>query len=108
MPGEQCRRHWLKIRASDDELAAWKEKAKEAGVSLSQLLRLSIGLVPIRNRADDKELIRAVRRLGINMNQLAAWANARRERVQATTIIRHLVDLERQVAELIDTRSSAE
>ena len=99
------RRLWLKIRASEDELAAWKEQAKAAGLPLSQLLRTSLKNVVVHNRADDRELIRALSRLGINMNQLAAWANSRRGALEALRLIPYLIDLERQVKELVATRS---
>ena len=98
------RSSWLKIRASKEELSAWKEKAAAAGMPLSQLLRLSLTALTVHNRADDRELIRALSRLGANMNQLAAWANTRRDRLEGLRLVPYLIDLERQVRELVATR----
>ena len=36
---------WMKIRTSDGERAAWHAKARAAGLSLSDLVRRSLGRV---------------------------------------------------------------
>ena len=95
---------YLKIRVSADDLALWKAKAATASMSLSELLRQSLQRVTVRNRAADGELLRALSRLGSNLNQIAAWANSRRGTLEAVRVIPYLIDLERQVAELVKTR----
>ena len=98
------RQRWLKTRVSEEELRAWKEKAAAAGLPLSQLLRASLMRAVVHNRADDRDLIRALSRLGVNLNQLAAWANSRWDALEAARLIPYLIDLERQVRTLVEAR----
>lgn len=97
-----ARTHWLKLRTSEAELTAWKAKAKAAGLPLSELLRQSLERVTVKNRKDHRDLLRSLTRLGVNLNQIAAWTNSRRDALDTIDVLTHLIDLERQVAALVD------
>lgn len=106
-PSKKQKNKWLKVRVKPDELKAWKAKALDSGLKVSALARQLLNGVQVKPRkppVEDAELRRALSRIGVNLNQLAAWANSRKDGVQALTLIAHLVDLERQVAALVATR----
>ena len=95
---------WLNLRTTADELAGWKEKAKEAGMPLSQYLRRALNRSKVRNREDDKTILLALTRIGINLNQIAHWANTYRGAREALEIIPGLIELEHLVFELAEKR----
>ena len=74
------RTRFIKIRVSEIELDEIKTKAAEADLSISDLFRQLVLNTRLRQTRVDKELIRQVARIGSNINQLARWANTRKER----------------------------
>lgn len=62
----------IKIRFSQDELAALNEQVKKAGISREQFCRNAIQGVAIRESppADLPIFIREIRRVGINIDQI--------------------------------------
>ena len=65
---------WVKIRASEAERASWHAKASAAGLSLSDLLRRSIGRVrtwTVAAAEVERERTRELARIGSNLNQIA-------------------------------------
>ena len=96
------------MKASADELAAWKQLAKSYDVTLAELIRgLLAGQPPnpdrpaIRHRPPpkvDPEMIRQVARIGNNLNQIARRCNTG----QRFEVLAELAEIERELAELID------
>lgn len=94
-----ARKKWLKIRVSDDELLDIK---KRAGIhDMSAYVRGVILDQPIAApepkskkivHSADPELVRAVNRIGININQIAKQTNAGQEVGNAVLIA--LLDLQ--------------
>ena len=80
---------WIKLRASAAERARWQALAASRGVSLSELIRASLGGLRLRARREPPavapELLRELARIGNNLNQLARAAN-RHEPVTATAL----------------------
>ena len=74
------RTRFIKIRVSEIELEEIKTKATEADLSISDLFRQLILNTRIRQNRSEKELIRQIARIGSNINQLARWANTRKNR----------------------------
>ena len=75
----QVRRpHAPKVRFSDEELAALRERARECGRPIARYVReTALGSVPKpRRHAAEQELVRHLARIGNNLNQLAREANA--------------------------------
>ena len=65
---------WVKIRSSDAERAAWHAKARAAGLSLSDLVRRSVGRVrtwTVTHTELERERTRELGRIGSNLNQIA-------------------------------------
>ena len=68
----------VSVRFSDEELDMAKRKAKQAGMSFTVFIRAAVTGAKIKEAppADFYELIREVRKVGTNLNQLAAKANS--------------------------------
>ena len=94
---------WVKIRSSDAERAAWHTKARAAGLSLSDLVRRSVGRVrtwTIAHTELERERTRELARIGSNLNQIARWANTYREAADALEVVAHLAAIERALEAL--------
>ena len=91
---------WIKLRASAAERARWQALAASRGVSLSDLIRASLGGLRLRARREPPpvapELLRELARIGNNLNQLARAAN-RHEPVTATALLARLIAIEREL-----------
>lgn len=68
----------VSVRFSDEELDMAKRKAKKAGMNFTAFIRAAVTGAKIKEAppADFYELIREVRKVGTNLNQLAAKANS--------------------------------
>lgn len=77
------RQRTIKIRVSEAELEAFRDKAQAAGLTLSELLRVAASGAPIPSRKHTQadahllvQLLGQLGRIGNNLNQLAKAANA--------------------------------
>ena len=89
---------WVKIRASEAERAEWHAKASSVGLSLSDLVRRSVGRVrtwTVAHAELERERTRELARIGSNLNQIARWANTHKENAEALEVVAHLVAIER-------------
>ncbi len=94
---------WVKIRSSDAERAEWHAKARSAGLSLSDLVRRSVGRVrtwTVAHTELERERTRELARIGSNLNQIARWANTYREAADALEVVAHLAAIERALETL--------
>ena len=94
---------WVKIRASEAERAAWHAKARSAGLTLSDLVRRSLGRVhtwTVAHAEVERERTRELARIGNNLNQIARWSNTHKGAVEAVEVIGHLIAIERALAAL--------
>ena len=93
----------IEIRTTPEEKRHWQEIAENKGVSLSELVRSSLGGLRLRKRREAPkvapELLRELARIGNNLNQLARAAN-RREPVTATALLARLIEIDRELAAL--------
>ena len=94
---------WVKVRASDAERAEWHAKARSAGLTLSDLVRRSVGRArtwTVPHADVERERTREVARIGNNLNQIARWANTHKGAIEAVEVIAHLIAIERALAAL--------
>ena len=94
---------WVKIRASEAERAEWHAKASSAGLTLSDLVRRSVGRVrtwTVAHAEVERERTRELARIGANLNQIAHWANTFKANAEALEVVAHLVAIERALAAL--------
>ena len=74
---------WVKVRVSEAERAEWHTKARSVGLSLSDLVRRSVGRVrtwTVAHAELERERTRELARSGSNLNQIARWANTHKEK----------------------------
>lgn len=94
----------LQIRLSEKEKATLQEKADEAGMPMARYIRSSIISVRDRNRSKIKSNVNSlaleVRRVGINLNQLAKWANTYKSTADTLTVIGQLREIEAAISRL--------
>ena len=96
---------WVKIRASEAERAEWHAKARSAGLTLSDLVRRSVGRArtwTVAHADVERDRTRELARIGANLNQIARWANTFKANAEAVEIVAHLVAIERALAALAD------
>ena len=94
---------WVKIRSSEAERAEWHAKARSAGLTLSDLMRRSVGRVrpwSVAHADVERERTQQVARIGNNLNQIARWANTHKGAVEAVEVIAHLIAIKRGLASL--------
>ena len=102
---------YIKVRLTPKEKLRWQEKAVNSGLSLSNLIRMSVertNTPTIQNRKDIADLTRQVRRVGINLNQIAKWANTYGSTANAIEIIECLRNIETQLDEISSFPSAPE
>ena len=89
---------WVKIRASEAERAEWHAKARSVGLSLSDLVRRSVGRVrtwTVAHTELERKRTRELARIGSNLNQIARWANIHKQNAEVVEVVAHLVAIER-------------
>ena len=94
---------YIKVRLSKEEKEKWQEKAVRAGLSLSNLIRQSVEKSKtwtIQDRGLIAEHTRQIRRVGINLNQIAKWANTYGSTAEAIEIIEGLKIIESKLEEI--------
>ena len=104
------------LRCTAAEKIGLRATAKTAGVTVSALLRETLGLVRSRRRKPvpraDPALILAVARIGGNLNQIARQLNRHAadgpRQIEAVAVATQLVAIERQLARLTSKMASVE
>ena len=94
---------WVKVRSSEAERAEWHAKARAAGLTLSDLVRRSVGRTrtwTVAHAEVERERVQQIARIGNNLNQIARWANTHRGAIEAVEVIGHLVAIRRALAAL--------
>ena len=92
----------IEIRCTEDDRAAWKNKADAAGLTLSELVRQSLGRVrtwTAKDRRAARERVLQLARIGNNLNQIARWANTHKSAADAGEVIGALISIERLLSE---------
>lgn len=90
----------LRVRFSDDEFKALQERAAEAGLSMSELVRDHAGQLKVRNRKDEHMRNVTLNRINANLNMIAKWANTHKGAAEAVDVIAHLIALQREIGKL--------
>lgn len=107
MPRKVQRTNPISIRLTDSEKLDWELKAHAAGMSISQLVRESMGKVRVTNigdRALQIERTRQIAKIGNNLNQIARWANTYKTTADTVEVVTHLVAIEQALLALNDLK----
>ena len=100
---------WVKIRASEAERAEWHAKSRSAGLTLSDLVRRSVGRArtwTVAHAEVERERTRELARIGNNLNQIARWANTHKGAIEAVEVIGHLIAIKRALTALSPSEST--
>lgn len=91
----------IEIRTTPEEKRHWQDIAENKGVSLSELVRSTLGGLRLRKRREPPkvapELLRELARIGNNLNQLAHAAN-RKKPLEAAPLLIRLIEIDRELA----------
>jgi hypothetical protein len=99
------------FRCTLAEKQALTARAARAGMPFAELMREALGLTEARRRRQvpkvDPELVRAVARIGGNLNQIARWLNTatlqgQMSAIDAIEVAASLVAIERALSEVLD------
>lgn len=76
----RTRPHHISVWMNDQEYQHLKKQAKEAGMGTDPFIRNLVAGVQLRPRPPDTypALLRELRAIGVNLNQIAHWANAQK------------------------------
>ncbi|GFO72796.1 hypothetical protein BJAS_P3296 [Bathymodiolus japonicus methanotrophic gill symbiont] len=94
----------LYIRVTKSEKDKIVEKAKLANISVARLVLESLGRVrtwTIPNKKIESEKIREIRRIGNNLNQVAAWCNKYKNNADSVQVLIHLKMIENLTKDLM-------
>lgn len=87
----------IRIRLSDEEPQILADKASEAGITQSALLRDHFGKVRGRNRNDEQQRIAMLNRINANLNMIARWCNTYKDSADTVEVVSHLAAIQRQI-----------
>ena len=87
----------LRIRMHIEEMELLRLNAGIQGLSVSDFIRQCCLSFHVRKNPMEKERLRQLTRIGVNMNQLAKWANTHKRAVEAVEILAALASLEREI-----------
>ncbi len=90
----------VRVRVTKKERLEWKSKADTAGISLSKLIRESVGRVRTwtASHAEIRRKINCeIAKIGNNLNQVARWCNTHKEEAKVFEVVAHLCAIEREI-----------
>ena len=88
---------FIQIRASSERKAAILAKAREAGLSVTDLINQALDRTHVWSPADKqaaRERLAQLARIGNNINQIARWCNAHKSGAEALMVVAHLKAIE--------------
>ena len=103
------RSKWVHVKVSVLEKESWQSLAEADGLTLSDLIRQHMGAAklvhrePVKKRRVkrvDPALIRELAKIGNNLNQISRWANTFKSDAEAMAVLRALLSVERQIADI--------
>lgn len=114
-PVEQAKREkrdkWVNIKVTEKERSQWQAFAQSKNKNLSDVLRqlianemgvkIRLENLPVKkkqirvSRKVNPELLRALAKIGNNLNQIARWANTYKSNTDALEIIQALLAIQR-------------
>ena len=89
----------VKLRVTPAEKEIIIAKAEAQGQTVTDFLRQRALDYRLRQTPLEKERVRQLARIGVNLNQLARWANVYKSRAETIDVLAALVSLERELKE---------
>lgn len=88
---------WIKIRVSKMEKELFEAKARDAGLTIADLIRNRLFDYRLRKSAHERERIRMLARIGNNINQIARWVNTYKGGIDTIHVVSRLDALLREL-----------
>ncbi len=85
------------VRLHPEEKELLRLNAGLYGLSVSDYIRQNCLSFHLRKSPMEKERLRQLARIGVNLNQLAKWANTYKRTVEAIEVLTALASLEREI-----------
>lgn len=85
------------VRLHPEEKELLRLNAGLYGLSVSDYVRQNCLSFHLRKSPMEKERLRQLARIGVNLNQLAKWANTHKRAVEAVEVLTALASLEREI-----------
>jgi hypothetical protein len=96
-PRNDTRTGWIKLRVTPVEKEAIIAKAEAQGQTLTDFIRQRALDYRLRQTPLEKERVRQLARIGVNLNQLARWANIHKNRAETIDVLAALISMEREL-----------
>ena len=87
----------VKLRVTPAEKAAISAKADAQGQTVTDFIRQRALDYRLRQTPLEKDRVRQLARIGVNLNQLARWVNIHKGRAEVIEVLVALVSLEREL-----------
>ena len=87
----------VKLRVTPAEKEAITAKASTQGQTVTDFIRQRALDYRLRQTPLEKERVRQLARIGVNLNQLARWVNIHKSRAEVIDVLAALVSLEREL-----------
>ncbi len=87
----------LRIRLYGEERDLLRLNAGIQGMSVSEYIRQTCLGIRLRKTPEEKRRLRELARIGVNLNQIARWANTYKRAVEAVEVLTALASLEREI-----------
>ena len=100
MSAGQTRSAWIKMRVTQEEKETIAAKATAQGHTVTDFIRQRALDYRLRQTPLEKERVRQLARIGVNLNQLARWANVHKSRAEVLDVLIALATLERDLREM--------
>lgn len=99
-PEAERRSHTHGLRLSPNEKEELEDRADRAGLSLSEYIRRRALGKKIKTKVEE-ETIRQIRRVGVNLNQVAKWANEGKDPAVHSAAEDTIEDVKQAIRELL-------
>lgn len=96
----------LRIRLHAEEKDLLRLNAGIQGLSIADYIRQNCLSFHLRKSPMEKERLRQLARIGVNLNQIAKWANIHKRAVEAIEILTALSSLEREIGAFMASEKS--
>ena len=87
------------IRLYPEERDILRFNAGLHGMSMSDYVRQTCLGIRLRRTPEERRRVRELARIGVNINQLARWANTYKQAAEAVEVLLALKELERHIRE---------
>ena len=87
----------VKLRVTPAEKDAITAKADNQGQTVTDFIRQRALDYRLRQAPLEKDRVRQLARIGVNLNQLARWVNIHKNRAEVIDVLAALVSLEREL-----------